>query len=125
MDEHFEPRSILEATNYLSTPTGADLGGVITKLQYSNVAEKADSIESLETLPKVDDKDMFTAPSRLDEAQVVIINEWQQVKSNFDVIKHELERLGATREERSECVAVAFRNIERKFKEVDTKVLVL
>ena len=68
---------------------------------------------------------MFTDPSRFDEAQVVIINEWQQVKSNFDVIKHELERLGATREERSECVAVAFRNIERKFKEVDTKVLVL
>jgi len=51
------PRNILEATNYLSTPTRADLGGVITKLQYSNVAEKANSIESLEALPKVDDKD--------------------------------------------------------------------
>ena len=69
------PRNILEATNYLSTPTRADLGGVITKLQYSNVAEKGHSFESLETLPKVDDKDMLTDPSRLDEAQVVIINE--------------------------------------------------
>ena len=69
------PRNLLEATSYLSTPTGADLGGVITKRQYSNVTEKADSIESLETLPKVDDKDMLTDPSRLDEAQVVIINE--------------------------------------------------
>ena len=56
---------------------------------------------------------------------MVIINEWQQVKSNFDVIKHELERLGATREERAVCVAGAFGNIERKLKQVDTKVLVL
>jgi len=42
---------------------------------------------------QVDDKEMFTNPSRLNEAQVVIINDWQQVKSNFEVIKQELERL--------------------------------
>jgi hypothetical protein len=53
-------------------PTGADLGEVITKVQCSNVAERAASIERLETIPKVDDKDMFTDPSRLDEAQGTI-----------------------------------------------------